>query len=315
MKFKPLLLTTISCVGLSVFSTPAYSATLTFDLFVERVNNGQIHFVGIDPNDLGNPDAVPLELAQLEDTDGTLGEISFSSPGFWRFVGKGMMVVGSTAGGTLGGAAAGTVVPGLGTAAGAIIGGGAGLLSSVGTAIVLNTGESNPNLTQDIAIFDQIIIEDTITGGPVDLASAITASIIADPNTTTFLLPGGGSLLQPSLSLFAGSKIVDQSNTELQNGEVAVGMIDADGNISTTSDQTVAVLFQDLVRGIELTDEILIDVDNIIDPTLRTDGDPIISRSIFAQTFVSVPEATSTLSILTLGALGAVSSLKRKQKQ
>jgi hypothetical protein len=270
------------------------------DLFSQRVNGGRIRFVGIDPNQLGDPDAPPVVLAQVEDTDGTLGKITVQSPGFWRWVGKGLIVVGTTAGGTLGGAAAGTAIPGLGNVAGAVIGGGAGLLTGVGTAIVANTtppapapqqASTNPLRTQDVAIYDKLTI--ATNTGTIDLAGAIINGVLSDPGVSHFALPGGGTFYRPSATLFAGSNILDALGNPLSNGEVQVGVIDAGG-----SNRAVAVIFQDLVRGIHLDDQVHIFLDNIISPSSIQDGNAVLSRQIFA---ITVPEPES-LVLLSLGA-------------
>jgi hypothetical protein len=253
------------------------------ELFLQRMERQQIQFTYIDPNNLGDPNAACIELAQVEDSNGTLGHISVNSPGFWRWVGKGLMIVGATATGALGGAAIGTAVPGLGTAAGAIIGGGAGLATGVGGAIVANTKCSYCG-TQDIAVYDEIVVQ--TSGGDVDLAAATVSAVLDDAGVIAHPLSGGGILFQPSSSLFEGSKIVDESGVESPSGEVEIGVIDADGDIGTTSDRTVAVFFQDPVRGIQMGDEVLLFLDNVIPPGILTDGDPVKSRHMFLQTLL-----------------------------
>ena len=64
----------------------------------------------------------------------------------WRYFGKGLGVLGDTGLGALTGASLGSVIPGLGTTAGAIWGGGATLLLSAGDAIERNNdGDETPD--------------------------------------------------------------------------------------------------------------------------------------------------------------------------
>lgn len=64
----------------------------------------------------------------------------------WRYFGKGLTVAGGTTIGSLTGAGIGSAIPGLGTTAGAIVGGAGGFLTSLGTAIVNNTdGDDTPD--------------------------------------------------------------------------------------------------------------------------------------------------------------------------
>jgi hypothetical protein len=64
----------------------------------------------------------------------------------WRYFGKGLLTVGSAGAGGLSGAVAGTVIPGLGNVAGAIIGAGSGLFTGLGLSIINNTkGDTTPD--------------------------------------------------------------------------------------------------------------------------------------------------------------------------
>src|SRR5687768_3495469 len=125
MILRRLLFCLLTVIGLFGYAGSVHANPI--DLFLSRVEQRQIQFVGIDPNNLGNPSAAPVALAQVQDTNGTLGRITASSPGFWRWFGKGLLIVGTTTGGTLGGASAGAGALGLGAVPGAIIGGGAAL--------------------------------------------------------------------------------------------------------------------------------------------------------------------------------------------
>lgn len=288
-RLSPLFL--IAWISLSGVPLPGYtSITSPINLFLDRVVQqstcDKIIFTGIDPGNPGNPNAGAKELAEVRDTNGTLGHISAQSPGFWRWVGKGLLVVGGTAGGIVGGASVGAVtLPIVGSVPGAVVGGVGGCSIAVGDAILRNTGGSNPRLTQDIGIYDQLIIE---TGsGDLDLRAAIISAVLNDPAVETFTLPGGAILLRPGSALFAGSMIVDEFNVQLPNGQVEVGIIDVDGNLASASDRMVAVFFQDLVRGILLTDQVKLFLDNVVPPGALSDGNPVRSRHIFAQSVAS----------------------------
>lgn len=98
-----------------------------------------------------------------------------------RFYAKGAVILGATGAGALSGAVAGTVVPGLGTAVGAVAGGSFGLLGSLGGAYLLNTkGDKTPDPTPITIIPDP---------GP---------AVVPEPLTIfgSLMALGGGALLK-----------------------------------------------------------------------------------------------------------------------
>lgn len=134
----------------------------------------------------------------------------------WKYFGKGLFIIGTTAGGALGGGFAGSALPGVGTTAGALYGGGAALLASIGDSIVNNTdGDQTP-----------------------------------DPNPPRNLIPKKNKCFRRSLT---------PKPTNTQNS--------------------------------------------------------ISSQSFPIDDCISIPEPSSTVSLLALGTLGAASILKRKQNQ
>lgn len=342
MRFRTVMWGVLVSTGFCLITGKAYGDPA--DLFASRISAGEIRFVGIDPAQPGNPNANPSALAQVSDLDGTLGRISAASPPFLRYFGKGLVIVGGTITGTIGGAGVGAAA-GLGIASipgavvGAVGGGVGGLLTSVGGAILANTSppapqppvvpaanpanlvpplppppppgqQVNPTQTQDVSFFDRIIVH---TGtGNLDLASAMITGVLNDPATTSRLLPGGGQLFVPGASLFAGSNILDTLGNPLLNGEVQIAILDNDHNPATTSDRSVVVLFQDLTRGIRSTDRVNIFLDNVVSPTLFSDGDRIDSRQIFAVTMVPEP---STWLLFSSGLAFFIILRKLKQRE
>jgi hypothetical protein len=114
-------------------SDPSSESGLSpLEVAVSRSNEGLVFGPSLDN----------MTLAQIFDQPFVVSE---GSKG-WRYFGKGLSVAGQTAGGALGGAAVGSAIPALGTTAGAIIGGGAGLLIGLGDAIEKNNdGDDTPD--------------------------------------------------------------------------------------------------------------------------------------------------------------------------
>lgn len=280
------------------------------DTFVDAARAGGVSFAGIDPSKIGDINAAPTTIAQVTDTDGTLGGIT-GDP-FWTWVGKGLVVVGGTGTGALGGAAVGSAVPGLGTAAGAIIGGGAGAASSLGGVILANNPPPPPpppapppppKRRADAAVFDNLQYQLASAGGgmqTIDLGALIVGAVNADIDSTSLLLPGGGTLVMPSASLFAGSMMVHADNSLISGASVQVGVLKGSG----FSDDVI-VFFDNPGGPILATDKVKVDLDNIVNAAMAPDGTPIVSRSILAVAVV--PEPASWLLMLAgLGTFGFV---------
>lgn len=280
------------------------------DTFVDAARVGGVSFAGIDPTKIGDINAAPTTIAQVTDTDGTLGGIT-GDP-FWTWVGKGLIVVGGTGTGTLGGAAVGSVVPGLGTAAGAVVGGVSGAASSLGGVILANNPPPPPppppppKRRADAAIFDNLQYQLASAGGTqtIDLGALIVGAVNADANSTSLLLPGGGTLLMPSASLFAGSMMVHADNSLISSASVQVGVLKGSG----FSDDVI-VFFDNPGGPILTTDKVKVNLDSILSAAMAPDGTPIVSRSILAVAVV--PEPASWL--LMLAGLGTFCFVARRR--
>lgn len=260
------------------------------DLFLHRVQNGRVRFLGFDPARLGDANRATT-LAYVVDSDGSLGQVTVQSPGFWRNFAKGSISAVAGASGAFFGALAGAPVLGVGAIPGAIIGGTSAYITTAGTLILANSGRSNPFICQDIAIFDQLTIKKP-SGETIDLLAAIIAEV--GSGATQHVLPGGAVLLRPNATLFANGYL-GPPQAPLRSGEVEVAVLDIDGNLTTISDRVVAVFYQDLIHGIRVSHEAGVPLDGVVDAALLTHGDKILSRQIFAITSVDGFSATATV--------------------
>lgn len=303
-------------------SVPATAQVIpTFVNRMDQIPSGaspyQLQSLGIDPTNLGLY-APPTTLAELTDTNGTLGSISASptmmgisaqevTPEDLRYPAKGALIIGSTGLGAIGGASlAGIPTLGIGAIPGAIVGGGFGALAGVGGAILANLGSPPPappppkNVsfnnylqTEDVTVFSQMAV--TTPNGSVNLAAAIENGIMNDPGLVSYALPGGATLFQPGASLFAGSQVLDSTGADVPGSQIDVGLLEAQGT------PYVAVFTADPTTPITLTDNLSLSLGNVISPSLLANGESVQSQSIFLQAIV-VPE-TSTLWPTGLGGL------------
>ncbi len=318
MKRKLLI---FALVGFATILVPTTSFALVWADFNKRLDEFKrckcgFAITAIDTAHLGDPKGKPLYAAQLSDTGrfgrifeetpeiGALNSTPAASTCYWRVTMKGLQVLGKTAGGAAAGVVIGTFLlfSPLGIVIAAVIIGGATLYVSVEEAIELN--ENLERSTQDLMIYDEISV--LTSSGDFDLSVAIISAILSDPGRTRTILPGGGALFLPGSSLFAGSKIVDALGVTLPDGEVGVGVIDADGDLGTSSDQAVVVICQNLSGGIQLTDDVMVNLDNVVPPGTFENGDLVRSNHAFVQTFyVQRVPALTTYGLIVLGLLVA----------
>jgi hypothetical protein len=215
-----------------------------------------------------------------------------------------MVVVGSTAGGALGGAGVGAVtIPLVGSVPGAVIGGIAGGLIGVGSAIL-----ADPPSTVYFTDYGSMTLT-TPSAGNINLETDIINSILAN-ESSTITLPGGGKLILPNLALGFSNDDVESgtllgNDTVLPSGEVEVGVIqDTQGN------DTVGLFYEDPVDGFNTSDYVDLYLNDVVNPADLTNGYAIDTASIFAE--ANVPEPT-TGALVLVGVLGAAGRRLRRK--